>query len=193
MKHFVMAAALACLAFNATAAATASATGSFNNLPSLVVDGFIPPESTSWIADENLWWMGQVGDTGVVVTLDFGDVFSVRQLDVSFDNNDTYQVDYSVDGNAWQYLWSVDADAGNVGVSPGGMDTLSSNPFSTEYASATFAPVAARYLRAFAVSGDSSYSIGEIQATLAPVPEPGSMALLLSGLFVIGAVVRRQV
>lgn len=193
MKHIVMAAALAGIAFNATAAITASVTGSVNNLPSLVVDGAVPVETTSWTADENLWWIGQEGEGGVVVTLDFGDLFSVGQLTVSFDNNDSYQIDYSVDGSAWGGLWFVGASAGNVGVFPGGMDTLSSDPLSGEYTGDGFTPVVARYLRAYAVDGDGMYSIGEIQATLAPVPEPGSMALLLSGLFVIGAVVRRSV
>ena len=60
-------------------------------------------------------------------------------------------------------------------------------------ASLDFAPVDARYLRVFAIGGDNFYSVSEIQAFAAPVPEPSTIMLFGLGLLTLmGANYRRQ-
>ena len=145
----------------------ASASGTVHNDVSLVFDGIFPAEGSSWTGTTNLWWNGQTGTGGVVVLLDLGKVHVVNDAEMSFDNNDTYAVDYSLDGIAWTNLLTVLSSYGEIS---NGMDTFSTISGSPEYVSQIdFAPVAAQFLRMYAVGGDSAYSIGEFEASIGTV------------------------
>jgi len=170
-----------------------SAVGSFNNSLSLVADGFVPPENTGWTASENVFWTGY--DTAI--TLDYGSSHHITDVLVSVDNNDFYQLEYSLDGINYSPLFTILASDGNVPVSPGGMDTMSTDASSPEYvAGIDFVPVDAQFLRFSAVpGGDALNSVGEIMVTAdlgGAVPEPSTYGLIGAAALVGIAAVRRR-
>jgi hypothetical protein len=164
--------------------------GSYNNSPNLLIDGVIPPEWTDWQAGTNVWWYG----TQPIFTLDFGSTYNLDDMLIQVDNNDSYGIQYSINGSNWNDLFSILSSAGNVSY---GMDTFTQ-------ADITFTPVDARYVRVFATSGDNAYAISEIQAfgsqigtdeeqpNPTPTPEPTSLILLGSGLLGIAGLMRKR-
>ena len=156
--------------------------GIYNNSDTLIYDGFFPVEWSDWTGVGNMWWNGQTGSSGVVAQFDLGAVYNVDDSEMSFDNNDTYAVDYSLDGTSWSNLFTVLSSYGEVAV---GMDTFSTIATSPEYISQIdFATTQAQYLRVYAVGGDNAYSIGELQFFGTVVPEPTCLPLLM-GLFAV--------
>jgi hypothetical protein len=162
--------------------------GSYNNNPNLLIDGNIPPEWTDWTAATNVWWYG----TGSIFTLDFGSAYNLDDMLIQVDNNDSYGIQYSINGSNWNDLFSISSGAGNVSY---GMDTFTQ-------AEIAFTPVDARYVRVFATGGDNAYAISEIQAfgsqivpggeQPSPAPEPTSLILLGSGLLGIAGLLRKK-
>jgi hypothetical protein len=169
----------------------ASGTGTFSNAPSLIIDNVIPAEGSVYNAATNVFWSGLTPQ----FTIDYGQVYTLQDLVMSFDNNDTYLIEYSTDNVSFTTLTTVSLGLGEIGF---GMDTFSTVLGDPEYvAGIDFVPVQARYLRASATAGDNAYSIGEIQsfgvAASAAAPEPGTIGLLaLGGLPILGGVVRRR-
>jgi hypothetical protein len=164
-------------------ASSVSATGSYNNDLSLLTDGFIPNENSSWTSN-TVWWNG----TATSFTFDLGSTYSLEDLRVSLDNNDTYAISYSLDGLSWESLIDITNSMGEIGW---GMDTFSTDSSNAEYVAAIdFSAVEAQYLSISAISGDNSYSIGEFEvygsaiSTSQPgtVPLPGTLALMGLGL-----------
>jgi hypothetical protein len=160
--------------------AGASGTGTFNNSPSLIINNVIPAEGSTWTDPTNVWWTGNVPQ----FTIDFGQVYTLQDLVLSLDNNDTYAIEYSTDNATFTPLITVSAAVGEIG---NGMDTFSTVLGNPEFVvGIDFAPVQARYLRAFATGGDGSNSIGEIQSfgvlpSASAAPEPSAVALLSAG------------
>lgn len=157
--------------------------GSFSNSSSLIVDGFTPAESSGWNTSSNVYWNG----TSTFFDLDFGGLYTLDDAMLSVDNNDNYDVLVSVDGSSWSTLFQVDASFGDIAVSPGGMDTMSSILGDAEYVGGIdFSQTLARYARVLAVSGDDSYALGELafygDAYSAQGPTPASAP---SGLFLL--------
>jgi hypothetical protein len=159
---------------------TVSGSGSYNNNPYLLVNGYLPAEGTFWKDSANVWWEG----TTPAFTFDFNAVYLVDDMQIQVDNNDNYLIQYSINGSLWNNLYTIPSGAGTIS---GGMDTFTTSEIS-------FTPVYARYLRMSAVSGDTMYSISEVQAFgTGPVPEPASLMLVGSGMVaVLGIRKKRQ-
>lgn len=168
-------------------AVSASGTGGFNNNPDILIDGVMAGEGSFWAASTSVWWSGMSPS----FVIDLGGVYTLQDLLVQVDNNDAYQFDYSVDNSAWSNLFSIQVGYGEIGW---GMDTMSTDSSSSEYISQLdFSPVDAQFLRVSAIGGDNLYSISEIQAFAAPVPEPSTMLLFGLGLMtLVGVRYRRQ-
>ncbi|WP_436715883.1 PEP-CTERM sorting domain-containing protein [Roseiconus lacunae] len=176
--------------------ASVSSQGSFFNSAELVSDGMVPSESTRWTNDSNAYWLNQEGSEGVVFTIDYGQVFLLENVLLSVDNNDAYQLEYSVDNMDFVSFSNIQIVDGNIlptsSGGTGGMDVMSSNSSNAEYiANLDFSPVQMRYLRLYAIEGDTAYSVGEIQAFGTAVPEPNSF-FALCALLVPAAMLRRR-
>ena len=134
-------------------------------------------------------WSGQTGATGVALTFDFGQLYALTDVLLGVDNNDFYQVQVSLDGTAWNTLFTNVAFEGQTG---SGTEIISSVSGDPEYqASIDFPSVVARYARIYAVAGDNAYSVSEVSFSgVAVVPEPETWAMLVAGLGLVAAVAR---
>lgn len=165
----------------------ASGAGPLNNSPGLIVDGFVPAETTFWRDAANVWWDDRVDPGAGVLTIDYGNLYRIDDVLLSVDNNDRYDVEYSTDGAGWTNLFTIDRSDGEIPASPGGMDTMSTVFGDAEYVPGIdFLAVNAQYLRIFGVGPDQFYSVGELQAFGSVVPVPAAVWLFgtaLAGLF----------
>jgi hypothetical protein len=137
-----------------------------------VSDGFTPAERDQWQAN-SAWWRG----TSPSITFDYGSLYTISDIELSVDNNDYYQVEYSIDNLTWTSLFQINKNVGEV---TWGMDTMSTIASSSEYISAIdFTPVQAQFLRVSATGGDDRYSVGEFTAfgSVAAVPVPAAAIL----------------
>jgi hypothetical protein len=144
----------------------------------LAGDGYFPPNTTEWTTDTAFW----AGDAEHV-TFTFDKAYRITGLKLSVDNNDFYTVSLSTDGTTWQTYHTVLAFEGTV---LGGMETFTPNVIATaDYF---------RYARISASYGDGYNSVGEVQfsGVAAAVPEPTTVALMLSGLGAVGMLARRR-
>ncbi len=166
---------------------SASGTGTYNNSPDpLLIDHVIPNEGTYWRADTNVWWYG----TDPVFTIDLGSTYKVEDVVVSVDNNDDYEVEYSLDNTTWTHLFSIDNTYGEI---TWGMDTMSTDFTDPEYVSQIdFTPVQARYLRIFATDGDYMYAVAEVEPYGQPVPIPPAIMLMGTGLLGLAGYSRKR-
>ncbi len=165
--------------------------GTYQNSASLLTDGVTPAESTYWQDPSTVWWYG----SEPIFTIDLGAAYQLSGITWSVDNNDSYRMEVSADGSLFSTLFTIGIDDGNVQVSPGGMDTMSSDPGSAEFVSSmVFAqPVAAQYLRVSAVGGDGSYAAGEVTAYGTAIPESSTYAALFGAATLAFVLWRRRV
>lgn len=191
------------------------ATGSSGNLTTpgdltVLTDGILPAEWSHWqsatTVSFNQWGVDYDRE---YFTFDMGSLFSVDDIIISADNNDSYTIESSMDNTNWLSLTTVDLSYGEVGA---GMDTLSSISGHSEYVSGLdFAQSdPARYLRIYvdgyqgvgATSipdvGDGAYSLGEFQAfgvaydggSEQPVPVPST--IFIFAIAIVALVTSRQ-
>lgn len=185
-KSIAAAALLAAGVSTAQAAVTVSCSSSAVENCAAAADGVAPPLGGFWQTDTAFW-----EGIGESVTLDLGGVQTLGSLFLSLDNNDSYLVESSVDGNTWSVLGNVAASDGMVQPFPGGMDFFDSTFGSTFYVPGlVFAPRSAAFVRVSATGGDTFYSVGEVLVGIAAVPEPATWALMLAG--AAGLVARRR-
>ena len=142
-----------------------SVTGSglYHNDAGLIMDGVIPAEETDWDSSQNVWWKST---TSVYFTLDLGAAKQIVDVRASVDNNDDFEISYSSDNQTFSRLFLIPEDIGHINWYPsGGMETFSSveDDVGDYFSVLDFSPVEARYIRIQALSGDNSYSIGELQ------------------------------
>ena len=138
-------------------------------------DGIFPSLGQAW-TDNTAYWFGSGEDRSIV--FEFDRVYTVKSFDASIDNNDSYVVQFSLDGKSWDATVSISPDEGGVGW---GMDRFQRS----------VDPTPARYARVFASYGDDLNSVGELKI-LAAVPEPEAYAMFLAGIGLIGAIARRR-
>lgn len=134
-----------------------------------VTDGVFLPASTQWDQGTVWWGSSTPFSNNNYLIIDLGSVKQFDQLVMQADNNDSYSVEYW-NGSSYVNAWTAPSVGG------WGMQTRSSGWFST---------ISSQYLRINATSGDSFYSVSELQA-LAPVPEPEAYVFLGLGLLAIG-------
>lgn len=181
-------------AFGQIVPVSATGSGVFNNNPSLLIDGVIPAEQTSWQDAKNVWWYGETP----AFTIDLGGFYNLTGVKWSVDNNDSYALQYSADNVIFTTLFTVQVADGNIDPNPGGMDTMTSYPGADFVANMAFSPVEARYLRAFAVGGDGLYAIGEIQSfsekagEQGAVPEPSTYGVIGAASLAALVLIRRR-
>lgn len=157
---------------------------------SILFDGYIAPEGTLYQTDA-VSWFNQVGSSGVTLDFDFGQLYTLSDVLIGVDHNDFYQVQVSVDGSAWNTLFTNLAFEGQSNF---GSEIISSVAGDPEYqATIDFPTTVARYARIYAVAGDNAFSVSEVSFSgVAVVPEPETWALLIAGLGLIGAVAYRR-
>lgn len=178
LRSLLVASVLGCTAtVSAQLITPAAITGSGNHVNrfGVIADGIVPAQGTVWTSLTNVWWLG----LGTSITLDFGGKYLVNDLLLSVDNNDSYAVDYSMDGVSFNNLFLIRPSDGDVPAWPGGMDTMSTNSTSPHYVSRIdFTPFSAQYVKFHATGGDGLFAIGELEAFGVPVPEPSTYGLM---------------
>ena len=159
--------------------------GSYVNNADLIIDGVLPPRFTPAASPTTVSW----NSLSTTFTINLGGSFTLTNLTAYVDNNDTYVVQSSTDGVNFKNLFTFLASDGPVTPAQGGSDILTTIPAdptspgdttTPAYVGRGFAPVEASYVRLFATSGDSVYSVGELQI-YAAVPEPSSLLLAVAG------------
>ena len=131
--------------------------------PSSVTDGNFLPLNQQWNTG-TVFWSGAYAADRVTITLPTPSV--VTHIDLQADNNDDYSVVYQDVRGLWYEL---------VTISP-------NRSYGMEMGSATFPAVTATAFAILAVGGDGYYSVSEFQAFGTPVPEAGTLALMMMGL-----------
>ena len=140
------------------------------------VDGTRQPEGTQW-NNGSFWWDqdSSVNSNQVTWELQLNKKFSINQLKIQADDNDSYLVEYW-NGSGWQSIFNVPA------VFSFGLVTRDSGTFGTIHTDR---------FRFTATGGDNYYALSQFEAYGA-VPEPASWAMLIAGFGLVGAMSRRR-
>ncbi len=140
-----------------------------------LTDGLFLTEKTQWDMG-SVWWNGYTHPENYA-QIDLNGLFEINGFKVQAYDNDVYRIEYRVGNSSWQTAWDVPA------IQSWGLLTRETT---------LGAPITADALRFTAIGGDGYYSVSEIQAFGQPVPEPESYLMMLSGIGLLGLMVRRR-
>jgi len=131
--------------------------GIYNNRIQLLIDGQMPAEGSEWDGDFCVHWEY----TETFFVFDLGGTFQVTGILLQVDGDDDYQIDYSLDGEEYFPLLTINAEDGEV---ESGMDTMSTVIDDPEnIPDWELSPVEARYIKIYATEGNNAYSVSEVQ------------------------------
>jgi len=133
---------------------------------SLITNSVFAPEGTGWNNPAYAVSLNSAG-SGTNLKIDIGSVRNANRVRIQADDNDNYMIEYSTDEFVWLPLYSVPFASG------GGLRTRDSG---------MFVPVSARYIRIYAVSGDGSYSVSELEVYVALTKGAGTLKACASSI-----------
>ena len=145
--------------------------------PHTVVDGVFRGMFTTWTQGTVFWDATAPGAASNTIVINLDHAYAINQLLIEADSNEFYQVQYR-SGASWIPVWNANP------VPAYGLQTRASEVLP--------APFVTDALRLVAIGGDGLYAVSELQAFGAPVPEPGTWAMLLAGFGMVGLYARRR-
>jgi len=145
--------------------------------PHTLVDGIFRGMFTTWTQDTVFWDASAAGAASNSIVVNLDKTYAINQLLIEADSNEFYEVQYR-SGASWIPVWDANP------VPAYGLQTR---------ASPVFGPFVTDALRVVAIGGDGLYAVSELQAFgVAAVPEPGTWAMLVAGLGMVGFFLRRR-
>ncbi len=139
-----------------------------------IVDGILLANGTQWQTG-TVWWDERHPESvDNVVEIDLLGSYLISHLHIQFDNNDFYAIRYRDAGGVWLPIATAEP-LGDAGM---------------RQRAGAFAPFLATGFQIDAFGGDGFYALSEFQATGSPVPEPGTLLLLGTG--ISAAIARRR-
>ncbi|VEN73678.1 exported hypothetical protein [Candidatus Desulfarcum epimagneticum] len=139
-----------------------------------LTDGVFAPDRLKWTHPENFSWHKETdyGRSLRYFLFELPEPADIYNINVQVDNNDSYLIEYSIDGENYEFLAIVDPSHRKPDVR-WGMKTVSSHPESPYYVEGMFPNdkrgVTARFLRISAFGGDNEYAVNEFQVFDEPI------------------------
>lgn len=155
-----------------------------------IVDGIFLPRGNQW--DQGAVWWDDTSSSGNTLVIDLGSDFIIESFVVQADDNDGYKLEY---WNLMTSSWTTAWDVPNYDVYGAGMQTRPNPADNDERYLIMPTSITTNALRFSGnpADGDRLFSVSEIQAYGAPVPEPATMLLFGTGIAgLVGSRLKRK-